>query len=156
MSKPSSRRSPSIDYTRGSFLITINSHDRRPLWGHVDSHDLHLSPLGECVAEAWTVIVEASQDLRSETSVVMPDHVHAVVTLAIGTRSLSQYVASFKSCATRRAREQNLLAADQPMWQTSFHDSQLRSRRAILRAIRYVDTNPDRAILRYRRLRGGE
>ena len=156
MSNAPARRNPSIDYTRGSFLITVNAHRRQSCWGRIGRTELHISPLGECVAEAWAVVVEQADGVRSEAFVVMPDHVHAVVTLTHGNRSLSQYVASFKSRATRRAREQDLLAADQTMWQPSFHDSLLRSRRAVLKAIQYVETNPERAIRRRNRRRRGD
>lgn len=87
--------------------------------------------------------------------VLMPDHWHGLLRLT-GIESLSIVMARAKA-AVRRA---GAIAADEPIWQRSFHDHALRSEENVIDVGRYVLANPVRANLASRwtdwRWRGGE
>ena len=115
------------------YLLTTVTQGRRPLFG-----DPRLA----------RVVVRALRTLSHEGActtnafVIMPDHVHWLVTLSAG--SLDGLVARAKS---RSAREINDLRSTQgtPVWQRGFHDHALRRDEDVREVARYIVGNPVRA-----------
>ncbi|MBK6603381.1 MAG: transposase [Betaproteobacteria bacterium] len=115
------------------YLLTTVTQGRRPLFG-----DPRLA----------RVVVRALRTLSHEGActtnafVIMPDHVHWLVTLSAG--SLDGLVARAKS---RSAREINALRSTQgtPVWQRGFHDHALRRDEDVREVARYIVGNPVRA-----------
>ena len=70
----------------------------------------------------------AACSTRSETSNMRPD-------------TLSTIVRSFKSAATKLARESNLVA-NEPLWQRSFFERIIRNNDAMMKAREYIINNP--------------
>lgn len=110
-------------------LITTNLEDRRPILKR---------------PEVAQLFIKTVADIRDETGcrlhafVVMPDHVHLVVT-ANDTR-MSRVMQLIKG---RFARMCNARAgAKGPIWQSRYHEVTLRSERATCEAMRYVVENP--------------
>ncbi|WHZ19764.1 MAG: hypothetical protein OJF55_001913 [Rhodanobacteraceae bacterium] len=74
--------------------------------------------------------------------VLMPDHMHALVSLG-PSESLSQLMARVKSVSARAAGS---VAPDaRPFWAGAFHDHALRRDEQIETAARYIIANPVRA-----------
>ncbi|MBK9704138.1 MAG: transposase [Betaproteobacteria bacterium] len=115
------------------YLLTTVTQGRRPLFG-----DPRLA----------RIVVRALRTLSDEGAgtthafVIMPDHVHWLVTLSAG--SLDGLVARAKS---RSAREINALRSTQgtPVWQRGFHDHALRRDEDVREVARYIVGNPVRA-----------
>lgn len=110
------------DYSApGAYFITICTAGRAHLFGRVQDGQMVLSPLGEIVREEWEKSFVIRQELACDAYVIMPNHLHAIVQI-IAThvetdgrrslhhtgvayrppRSVSSFVAGFKSAATKR------------------------------------------------------
>lgn len=73
--------------------------------------------------------------------VLMPDHLHWLVTLKIGT--LAEVMKSVKSFTARQInREKGITGA---VWQHGYHDHALRRDEDVRQAARYIIANPVRA-----------
>jgi REP element-mobilizing transposase RayT len=102
--------------------------------------------------------------VKVETYVVMPNHVHGILTIdsegpsatlynktARGTESFGKptpgsiptIVRSFKAAASRHARESGLVAGE-PIWQKGYYEHVLRNSREYVEATNYILLNPAR------------
>lgn len=166
------RKAPRLqgyDYSqRGAYFVTICAADKQSLFGTMRisavGADAHIGPLLEHPSTAegkahvapyveLTPIGEiVEKHLRSvpgmEKYVVMPDHVHFLVSIADGpmwasapttvavVMSLPKLVRSFKTLSTK--------AAGRPLWQRGYYDHIIRDENDFLRCWRYIDENPAR------------
>src|ERR1700691_6289603 len=80
-----SRRSvrlPGFDYSRvGMYFVTICAAERRCIFGEISGSDAVLSPVGEIVRSCWTDIPQHFPNVKIETHVLMPNHLHGVLTI---------------------------------------------------------------------------
>ncbi|HET7266503.1 MAG TPA: transposase [Oleiagrimonas sp.] len=116
-----------------AYLLTTSTHRRHPWLEH---HDV-----------AAAVARELDNDhlwRKSELHawVIMPDHMHALVTLE-GSETLSRLMARIKAVTARTANQ--VLQRRPPFWARGFHDHALRSDENIATAARYIVVNPVRA-----------
>lgn len=116
----------------GSFLVTFCCARRQP-W------------LREARTAALAVTaLNAPNQLglcRNHAYVVMPDHVHWLLSLA-GSRPVSSLVAACKAISSRSLHRDGI--ADFA-WQAGFHEHQLRSQEDLREKARYLVANPLRA-----------
>lgn len=84
--------------------------------------------------------IEATGYWRIRGAVIMPDHLHLLVTLG-DQLNLSRVIARLKT-KTRRA-----LLADGLRWQPNFYEHRLRANESAQEALRYIFLNPYRAKL---------
>src|SRR5690606_37404370 len=84
--------------------------------------------------------------VRLDAFVVMPDHLHGIVVLEgdddNAPPALSTVVGSFKSAATRLIRRECGIAGR--LWQRSFFDHVIRSRKGYEEIRWYIEDNPRR------------
>ena len=118
-------------FNRASIIfLTVCSQGRRPLFAKPDIHGLLKMAWTE--ADAW----------RVGRYVIMPDHIHLFC--APGRHDfppLIKWVQYWKSVASRHwFRPQ-----EQPVWQKSFWDTQLRRGESYAEKWEYVQNNPVRA-----------
>lgn len=122
----------SIDNRSPIVFLTICSHDRRPLFDKPDIHELMKSVW--YTASAWHV----------GRYVLMPDHIHLFCAPnGLDAPSLARWVHFWKSAASRRWPRPE----EQPVWQKSFWDTQLRQGESYGDKWEYVRRNPMRANL---------
>ena len=75
-------RLPGFDYTRNdSYFVTVCAANQACLLGRVINAVMHLSRLGQIVAEEWQRTVLLRPYVESDAFVVMPNHFHALFTL---------------------------------------------------------------------------
>lgn len=68
------------DYTQpGAYFITICTHERAHLFGHVEGGDMVLSEFGETARQSWLAIPNHFPHAALDAFVVMPNHVHGVI-----------------------------------------------------------------------------
>lgn len=115
------------------YLITAVTHERRPVFADFKAarrlilEMRHLEASGSASWLAW---------------VVMPDHVHGLLSLS-GARALSAVMNDWKG---RSARALNhWLGRKGRFWQTGFHDHALRGEEDRRAVARYIVANPLRA-----------
>ena len=134
----SSRKTPShhpvlqIENRSPIVFLTVCSQDRRPIFGKSDIHELLKSTWRK--AEAWHV----------GRYVLMPDHIHLFCAPnGLGAPSLARWVQFWKATSSRRWPR----PSEQPVWQKSFWDTQLRRSDKYGEKWEYVCRNPVRANL---------
>lgn len=149
------------DYSAlGAYFITICTAGRDHLFGRVQDGQMVLSPLGEIVREEWEKSFDIRQELACDAYVIMPNHLHAIVRI-IAThvetdgrrslhhtgvayrppRSVSSFVAGFKSAATKRINAYRGTPGA-PVWQARFHDHIIRNQEEYARIVAYIANNP--------------
>ena len=107
---------------------------------------VQLTPLGETVEKFIRSIPLAYRDVTVEAYVIMPNHVHLLISLdaekdadngsAQPRTSLHTVVRGLKSLVTR--------ACGDSIWQTSYYDHIIRNEADELRILEYIQTNPAR------------
>ncbi len=151
----------------GTYFVTFCTSAHRPVLSSIRRGDpcgrppLVLTPLGECVTEAI-----ALTGVRVEHQVIMPNHVHLLLTLeraatraaptGAGTRAdarvsptdrgtqaateLGRLVGTVKSRSVHLAAGRGLEAGR--LWQRGYYDHIVRSENDFLRIWTYIDNNP--------------
>jgi REP element-mobilizing transposase RayT len=126
-----------LDYaTGGAYFVTVCASQRGDVFGAVVDGKVRLNSVGRSAATALAAIphhFDASLDM----SIVMPDHVHAVIVLGEDTPGLSVVVGTFKAAVTRATGRSGL-------WQRGFHDHVIRGERDLDRVRGYIEANPHR------------
>jgi len=131
-----------FDYASpGAFFVTVCAARRGLVFGQVQEGTVRLNTCGLLVSEALGAIPD-HHGVEVDTSVVMPDHIHAIVVLGLETKreTLSAVVGAFKARVTRQVRR--------PIWQRSFYDHVIRDDADLDRVREYIETNPLRWSLR--------
>lgn len=130
-----------------AYAFTTCTAGRAPILGTVDGDGtLHPTPAGEIVRNVWDTLPDRFPALRPRAFVVMPDHVHGVVTIdpdAPTPVTLTMVVGALKSLSALRI---NRLAGEpgRAVWQRSFHDRVIRDEDEFSQWCWYVEDNPRR------------
>ena len=151
----------------GTYFVTFCTSAHRPVLSSIRRGDpcgrppLVLTPLGECVAESI-----ALTGVRVEHQVIMPNHVHLLLTLeraatraaptGAGTQAATRIapadgqtrvaarivrlVGGVKSRSVHLAAGRGLEAGR--LWQRGYYDHIVRSEKDFLRIWTYIDNNP--------------
>jgi putative transposase len=150
------------DYsTPGLYYITIVTANRECLFGEIVEGRMILAETGILVQEEWEKLFEILKELVCEKYIIMPNHIHAIIRIknvtegcVIGVvvethgraslrppRSLSSFVAGFKSSATKRI---NFLrnTPRQVVWQARFWDTIIRDKQKYEQRVWYIRDNP--------------
>lgn len=149
----------------GVYFITICAAGRAHLFGPVREGRMMLSPLGDIVREEWERSFTLRQELECDVYVIMPNHIHAIVRIVEtdnvethgraspagraslhgvayrAPRSISSFVAGFKSATTKRINEQRHTPGA-AVWQPRFHDHIIRNAGEYERIAAYIVNNP--------------
>jgi REP element-mobilizing transposase RayT len=134
------------DSRSGTYFITFCTADRSVSLAEVIGDRLRLTHAGKIVACAWPFVLGRYPHVRLLESVVMPDHVHALLRLdatAAPSKSLGRIVGAVK---TRSAARVNRLreSPGSPVWQSGFYDRIIRSPRMLATIREYIRNNPRR------------
>jgi putative transposase len=163
-----SRRSvrlPKYDYSNVEmYFATICSSERRCIFGRVHANNVVLTPLGEIIRNCWTEIPHHFPNIKIETYVVMPNHIHGILTIqtklpndnqqvkstvsmeAFGKPrqgSLPTIIRSFKSAVSKRARESGSVSSE-PIWQKGYYEHVIRNTKEYVEITNYILQNPAR------------
>lgn len=173
MYRNESARAPFWDYSKeGGYFITIDTYHKKRLFGEIVNQSMILSPIGEIVREEWYKSFNIRHELFCDAFVIMPNHLHAIVRIVGGTggelvgthgraslqqpqrnantgvayrtpKSISSFVAGFKSSATKRINEFRNSPAE-PVWQSRFYDRIIRDLDDYRHIYDYIVTNPEK------------
>lgn len=92
------RKSPRLkdyDYAQeGAYFVTICTHQRKQLFGHVDTDGkMQLSEWGKIAEERWADIPSHFPHIELDLFVIMPNHMHGIVLLSeVPTKSTKSSV----------------------------------------------------------------
>ncbi|MCK6554181.1 cupin domain-containing protein [Candidatus Binatia bacterium] len=85
MSRRRSIRLPGYDYSLpGSYFFTVCPQDRACLFGEVLGDGMGLTDAGHMVAAVWKALPERFRGVDLDAFVVMPNHVHGIITIDRG------------------------------------------------------------------------
>ena len=155
------------DYaSKGCYFITMVTANRVEWFGEVREGEMVLNEMGQMVQDEFFNSFEMRKELYLGAFVLMPDHLHALVFLdaesdnsgeSDGTpklsrkpKSISSFVAGFKSAAIRRIDDwidENHLTMSKfnrrnPLWQSNYHDRIVRNPSEYDSIVNYIDLNP--------------
>ena len=133
-----SPRIPGYDYaTPNYYFITICTHRKKCLFWT----DHRLNRLGSIVYDAIIQIPSHFPNVRVDSFVVMPNHIHMILVVEPGGTDASTVIGSMKSHVTRQAHR---LWPELVLWQTSYHDHVIRSWNQYQKIGEYIQNNPIR------------
>jgi putative transposase len=70
------------DYSQsGAYFVTMVTYGRECLFGQIVDHDMQLNPFGQIVKRAWFDLPDHYPHVALDAFCIMPNHVHAVITL---------------------------------------------------------------------------
>lgn len=150
----------------GAYFVTICTQDRICRFGSIRDGVLDHNDVGRAACEAWASLGARFPGVHPGTYVVMPNHVHGILTLSsqaavvpapprsavpdartdsAGIVRLSDVVGAFKSIvAVQWRRLETLRARVSPpgrLWQRNFWDRVLRDEEEVSRAAAYIEGN---------------
>ena len=145
-----------FDYSQsGAYFVTIVTHQRRCFFGEVAGGDVQLSEAGRIVNEMWQRLSERFDNVSADSFVVMPNHVHGIVTVGAQliapdgagdgamnrAPTLGQIIRAVKAASTYRIRQSTGLEA---LWQRNYYEHVIRDGKSLDRIRRYIAENPAR------------
>ena len=164
MKKPFKNKKPRLigwDYSApGYYFITLVTYQRECIFGKIENQRMILSPIGEIINEEWLKSFEIRDELVCDSWIIMPNHIHAILKIIRKTpqpekdkalfnygiayrppRSVSSFVAGFKSAATKRI---NLFinTPGKKVWQDRFHDHIIKDNDGYQNIHNYIQNNP--------------
>lgn len=147
------------DYSRpGWYFLTLCTHRRRCLFGSVEGAVCVLSAFGRIVEEQLLRSVELRSELRLDSFVIMPNHIHLIAVLSAKEnpaldysrqphqrerRSISSFMGGFKSKLTASINSERGSPGESVL-QRGFHEHIIRTEGALNRIRQYIADNPAR------------
>lgn len=160
------------DYSQaGAYFITVCTHNRVPLFGEIVDGVMVLNTAGQIVEKCWYAIPEHFPQVTLNEFVVMPNHVHGIITVGANnvgandylplpsnetpiqsnepprplqhgtSRTIGSMVRGFKIGVTRWFRANTDIHA---VWQRNYYEHIIRNEDAYLKIAEYIQTNPQR------------
>jgi len=159
------------DYKQpGAYFVTIVAYDRAGLFGDIVDGEVHLSRYGELVSTYWQAIPKHFPHAEMDVFVVMPNHVHGIISIIVGachavplrssstindstehferfgkpvSGSIPTIVRSFKSVVTKDINElRHTIGAS--IWQRNYFEHVIRDEESLNRIRQYILDNPAR------------
>lgn len=143
------KRSPNHDYTsHTTYLITCCTRGRAPVLSEIHDDQVQFTSLGIVTSQIWHASAKHYPHLILHEWIVMPDHVHGLLTLAPALHpspviALPQIIHAYKAHVTRACHQQGLYDR-KTFWQQGFHDLIIQNDAHFERARRYIIENPMR------------
>ena len=135
-----------------TYFVTLVAWHRECLFGRAVGSGIELSSLGRLVQERWFAIPEHVPGLQLGSVMVMPNHLHGLLTLpevdlsapgivlrGFPRHSLAGVIGDFKASVTRVA---GMKAGT--VWQSRFYDTIVRSQHHLESLEEYIALNPER------------
>ena len=88
------------DYNGGVYFVTINSHNWENIFGDIIAEEFYSSPIGKIAIAQIHKIPDFHPDSQIWNYVVMPNHVHMVISIESGAINNENYTTSSKDTDT--------------------------------------------------------
>lgn len=159
------------DYgAHGAYFITVCTHRRAPLFGHIASGQMHPNDAGRMVQSVWDDLNDFYPNIHTDEFIIMPDHIHGIVHVGAapcgrpdvagicdgqprgvaptGILSLPDAVHRLKSLITRyymdAAKRSQWPCLNGRLWQRNYWERIIRSDDELRATRRYIQNNPMR------------
>ncbi len=135
------------DYSNdGGYFVTVCVKNKEKLLGEpvLVNGKIKLTPIGETAEKHIKAINSAYDGVRVDSYMIMPDHIHMLITISGGMRacrptSLQTVVRTFKTMVTREIGFS--------VWQTSFYEHIVRDEKDYTDIDNYIKANPQKYAL---------
>lgn len=156
MTKPRRKnmRLPTFDYTDpGPYVVTLCLTTREPRFDHVDDGIVILNAAGKAMQDLWLSLARRFPAIILDAFVVMPDHLHGILTLHDGSAvrqevPLGNVIKAFKSESTTRyihgVRQLGWPPFVGKLWQYNYYEHIVRNDRDLETKRAYIEGNPSR------------
>jgi putative transposase len=166
MTGPPRRRSIRLrgyDYAGpGSLFFTFCTADRFNYFGSVENGEMSENEIGDLAWAEWHRTLDLRPEIDCHAFVVMPNHVHGLISLNPNSRStpmppidqpdapffarkrprsLSTMATGFKGAVTREMR-QRTGDSHLEIWQRNYHERVVRDEREFDTILKYIEENP--------------
>ncbi len=79
------------DYSRaGMYFVTLCTYRKEHLFGEVVEGEMKLNKFGELLALYWNHLTKRYPEVRPDSFVVMPNHIHGVIGLTATGRAIHE------------------------------------------------------------------
>ncbi len=153
------------DYSQeGAYFVTICTHGKKCILGHIIRGRVELSPIGHSASEYWLQIPRHFEAVQLDEFVVMPNHMHGILMITqrrsrgvkfnaptreddyyscISPRkeTLAVIVRTYKSAVSRWCRQNGY---GDFRWQRNYYEHVIRSDRDLKEIREYIANNPMR------------
>jgi putative transposase len=143
-------RLPAYDYgSAGAYFVTICARQRQLIFDR--------QAVVDAIWSVWEAIPKHFSNAAIDEFIVMPNHLHGIVWIVADARvgaqhaaplrsavqpgSLGAIVRSFKSAATRSARQMGF-CDDRPMWQRNYYERIIRNETELYAVRECIRLNP--------------
>jgi putative transposase len=138
----------------GPYFVTLCTHGRAAVFGSVSESVMHRTPAGDMLLDVWHRIPDRYTNATLDGFVVMPNHVHGILTLETdehgeilpGAPDLSDVIRWFKIQTTMKygdgVKTEGWSRYESRLWQPGFMDHIIRTKSALARLREYIDANP--------------
>lgn len=142
----------------GFYFVTICTDDKKHLFGKIVDNEMHLNAAGEAAQKCWLEIPEHYPNVKSDVSVVMPNHIHGILIIEESTNARAQnivplrnqfqkiasgsvgaVVRGYKIGVTKWLRQNTSV---QEVWQKNFYEHIIREEESLLQIQEYILNNP--------------
>ena len=144
------------DSNNGVYFITICAQQRECLFGEIVDNDMRINEYGIIAQNEWIKSPNIRNEIKLDEYVVMPNHIHGIVWFDnsvgangrsplhrtnMGSKTLSSFVAGYKSTVTQQINGLRLLQGV-PVWQRNFYEHIIRNERELNIIREYIIKNP--------------
>jgi putative transposase len=138
----------------GPYFVTACTQNRVPLYGRVSEGMMEATPAGDMLDQVWRAIPSRYPNVRIDGFVVMPNHIHGILTLDADENGdlipnspmLSDVIRWFKIQSTIKyidgVRDHGWTRFEGKLWQPGFMDHIIRSEAALTKLRAYIENNP--------------
>ena len=132
-----SPRIPGYDYsTPNYYFITVCTHNKSCIFGKPGK----LNQFGIIAERNMQKIPEIYPNIGVDKFVIMPNHVHVILTVAgLERNNVIQAIGQYKMSVTRQIHGIN---PGMNVWQRSFHDHVIRNQKQYDKIWEYIENNP--------------
>ena len=150
-------RLPGYNYTQvGAYFVTICTHGRECLFGEIVGAKMRLNDAGRMVQSVWEGLPRHYAGMDIDEFVVMPNHVHGILTLLDGggivgagfkpaptvkRYGLPEIVRGFKTFSSRQINQLHATTGTS-LWQRNCYEHIVRDDDESNRIRRYIEDNP--------------
>lgn len=132
----------------GAYAVKIVTMQRLCLFGRVQKNAMVLNDAGTMIEQEWAKIVQMCRGVAIEPCVVMPNHVHGIISVRDEKHQMdsADIIEQFKETTAQRysdgVREHGWHEGCEVLWQRNYLECTLKSQVEIETARRYILDNP--------------
>jgi putative transposase len=143
-------RLPGYDYgSSGYYAVTFCTKNRDCFLSEIVDGQIHLSRAGDIVMKCWEDLPNHFSACKTETIVVMPNHIHLTIQIRqetgqspVSTKyvALGTIIRALKSYSSKEIHQ--AWGNEFPVWQARYYDHVIRTEKSHQRILNYFRSNP--------------